>query len=281
MSVRITADSTCDLSAELLERYSVSIYPLSVSLGDRTGKDGVNMTPEDIYAYVEKTGDLPKSSAVNVGEYADFFSAFVQNGDSLVHFSLGSGFSSTHQNACLAAEDFENVYVVDSANLSTGQGLVVIKAAEMAAAGKSAKEIYDACCLLTKNVEASFVLDNLSYLKKGGRCSSLAALGANLLKLKPCIEVKDGSMGVGKKYRGNIGNVMLDYVKDRLSDREDIDTSRIFITHTKCDPADVEAVKNAVKEIRPDFEEVLETTAGCTITTHCGPGTLGILFIRK
>ena len=168
MSVRITADSTCDLSAELLERYSVSIYPLSVSLGDRTGKDGVNMTPEDIYAYVDKTGDLPKSSAVNVGEYADFFSAFVQNGDSLVHFSLGSGFSSTHQNACLAAEDFENVYVVDSANLSTGQGLVVIKAAEMAAAGKSAKEIYDACCLLTKNVEASFVLDNLSYLKKGG-----------------------------------------------------------------------------------------------------------------
>ena len=153
--------------------------------------------------------------------------------------------------------------------------------AEMAQSGKSAKEIFEECTALTSKIEASFVVDSIDYLYKGGRCSALAAFGANLLKLKPCIEVKDGKMSPGKKYRGNISRVMLSYVEERLKGRNDIDKSRIFITHTKCSDEDVKAVKQKILEICPDFKEILETTAGCTVTTHCGPHTLGILFIRK
>lgn len=281
MKVKIISDSTCDLSAELIEKYDIEILPLAVSLGDRLGKDGVDITPEDIYSYVSESGNLPKTSALNVADYEEAFRKWADQGYGIVHFNISSGFSCSHQNALIAAQEFDNVFVVDSKNLSTGQGLAVIHGAIMAQNGCSAEEIYNSCTELTSKVEASFVVDKLDYLHKGGRCSAVAALGANLLKLKPCIEVRNGSMEVGKKYRGKIGAVMLDYVTERLSGRDDLCLDRIFLTHTKCDPADIEAVRLKIEELQPGFKEILETVAGSTITTHCGPGTMGILFVRK
>lgn len=281
MKVKIISDSTCDLSKELIEKYNISIVPLYVVMNDKTMRDGLEVTPEDIYEYVDKNGKLPSTSAVNIEDYIEIFKYWHEQGYEIVHFDISSEFSSTYRNACMAAEEVGGVYVVDSRNLSTGQGLVVMHGAEMAQSGKSAKEIFEECTALTSKIEASFVVDSIDYLYKGGRCSALAAFGANLLKLKPCIEVKDGKMSPGKKYRGNISRVMLSYVEERLKGRNDIDKSRIFITHTKCSDEDVKAVKQKILEICPDFKEILETTAGCTVTTHCGPNTLGILFIRK
>lgn len=281
MKVKIISDSTCDLSKELIEKYSIAIVPLYVTMNEQAKKDGLEVVPEDIYEYVKKNNKLPTTSAANVGDYIEVFKYWREQGFEIVHFNISCDFSSTHHNACIAAEEVGGVYVVDSKNLSTGQGLAVLHGAEMAEQGKSAKEIFEECTALTSKIEASFVVDSIDYLYKGGRCSALAAFGANLLKLKPCIEVKDGKMSPGKKYRGNISRVMINYVQERLSGRDDIDKHRIFITHTKCSDEDVQAVKDKILELSPDFEEILETTAGCTVTTHCGPNTLGILFIRK
>lgn len=281
MNVKIISDSTCDLSPELLKKYDIAVIPLSINMEEKTGKDGIDVTPEDIYEFVAKSGKLPTTSAVNVADYAEVFKYWHDQGYSVVHFTISSEFSSTYQNACIAAENFNNVFVVDSRNLSTGQGLLVLHAAEMAQKGHNAMEIFEQCAKLAKKVEASFVIDSLNYLYKGGRCSAVSALGANLLRLKPCIEVIDGKMDVGKKYRGKFDKVILDYVTERLTGRDDIDKTRIFITHTKCQPEVIKAVEKKVREICPDFGEFLETTAGCTVTTHCGPNTLGILFIRK
>lgn len=281
MKVKIISDSTGDLSKELIEKFSITIVPLYVTMNEQAKKDGLEVVPEDIYEYVEKNNKLPTTSAANVGDYIEVFKYWREQGFEIVHFNISCDFSSTHHNACIAAEEVGGVYVLDSKNLSTGQGLAVLHGAEMAEQGKSAKEIFEECTALTSKIEASFVVDSIDYLYKGGRCSALAAFGANLLKLKPCIEVKDGKMSPGKKYRGNISRVMLNYVQERLNGRDDIDKHRIFITHTKCSDEDVQAVKNKILELCPDFEEILETTAGCTVTTHCGPNTLGILFIRK
>ena len=281
MKVKITSDSTCDLSQELIDQYDIGILPLLITFGEKTFRDGVDAMPEDIYRFVEETGTLPKTCALNTTEYEEFFRSWTDQGFALVHFCIGSKFSSTCQNAQIAAADMENVYVMDSGNLSAGQGLLVLRAAELQKDGLSAKEIFEICNDLSPYVDASFVLDDLEYLVKGGRCSGAAAFGANLLKLKPCIEVRSGAMEPAKKYRGKIQNVILDYVTDRLSGRNDLDKSRIFITHTRCDPEWVEAARKRVMELVPDFSEILETTAGATVTTHCGPSTLGVLYIRK
>ena len=280
MSIKITADSTCDLTAELLERYDVELFPLSVILNDKSFKDGVDVFADDLYRHVETTGTLPTTSANSVGEYQDRFAELSAQFDAVIHINISSEFSSCYQNACIAAEEFDNVYVVDSRNLSTGHGHVVIEAALAAQRGMSAPEIVDFLNDLTGRVEASFVLDQLAYMVKGGRCSAVAALGANLLKLKPCIEVKDGKMGVVKKYRGSFAKVILEYVKDRLEGREDVIYDRIFITYSSDMPEVVAAVREAVKQYG-SFVEILETRAGCTVCSHCGPSTLGILFIRK
>ncbi len=281
MKVKIISDSTCDLSPELVQKYNIEITPLSVSLGGDYLKDGTEIKPDDIYAYVSKSGKLPKTSAVNTDEYRRVFKNWLDQGYAVVQICISSLFSACYANACQAAGNLENVFVVDSMNLSTGQGLITLHAAEMANAGKSAEEIYESCKNMVPRVEASFVINTLEYLYKGGRCNALAMFGANLLHLKPCIEVKDGTMLPGEKFRGRIGKVMLDYVEDRLKNRKDIDTHRIFITHTDCDPADVQAVRSKIQELMPGFEEILETNAGSTVTTHCGAGTLGILFVRK
>ena len=279
-NIIISSDSTCDLSAELRERYNVSIIPLGVTLGDKTYFDGVDIVPDDIYAHHTKTGELPKTTAANVGDCIDYFKPFADAGKTVIHIALSAEFSSTYNNACLAASEFENVYVVDSRNLSTGNGLLVIAAAEMAQSGMEATEIVEKLNALAPCVDASFVIDKLDYLHKGGRCSALAMLGANVLKLKPCIEVKNGKMGVGKKYRGKYSAVLKEYVAERLADTENIDLDRVFVTHAGVDSEIVNAVVEQVKEIAP-FKEVFMTRAGCTISSHCGADTLGVLFVRK
>ncbi len=279
-NIIISADSTCDLSSELRERYNVSIIPLGVTLGDKTFFDGVDITPDEIYAHHEKTGELPKTTAANVGDCIDYFKPFADEGKSVIHFSLSSEFSSTYNNTCLAASEYENIFVIDTRNLSTGSGLLVIAAAEMAKSGMPAAEIVEKINSIVPCVDASFVIDNLEYLHKGGRCSALAMLGANVLKLKPCIEVKNGKMGVGKKYRGKYSAVLKEYVAERLANITDIDLDRVFVTHAGVDMELVNAVVEQVKKTAP-FKEVFLTRAGCTISSHCGADTLGVLFVRK
>ena len=275
----IASDSTCDLSPELIEAYGIHIIPLGVTLGETQYTDGVDIDPDFIYAHYEKTGELPKTSAVNLVDFEDYFARETAAGNAVVLFTISSDMSSTCNNARLAAEGFENVYVVDTRNLSTGGGLLVVTAAEMAAEGKSAAEIAETCTALAPCVDASFIIDSLEFLHKGGRCSALAAFGANMLSLKPCILVKDGKMGVGKKYRGKFGAVLPKYVSDRLGDASDVVKGHIFVTHAGCEPAIIDACVEAVKTIIPEAK-IHITRAGCTISSHCGRNTLGVLFIR-
>ena len=277
--ILIASDSTTDLSAELIEKYGIKLLHLGVTIGERTYTDGVDIDPDMIYANYEKTGELPKTAAVNIADFADFFEKYTDEGYSIVLFTISSDMSSTFSNARLAAEEYDNVYVVDSRNLSTGGGLLVITAAQMAEEGKSAKEIYEECSALTACVDASFVIDSLEFLYKGGRCSALAAFGANLLNLKPCIVVKGGKMGVGKKYRGKFGTVLPQYISDRVGDGSAIRQDKVFVTHAGCDPKIIEACVNKVKELMPEAN-VMITRAGCTISSHCGRNTLGVLFIK-
>lgn len=278
--VLITRDSTSDLTAEIIDSLNIKTVPLGITLDNQTYLDGVDIDPDFIYKYHEEHGILPKTSAANIADMVEFFKPYVEEGYEIVHFTISSKMSSTYQNSLLAAEEFDGVYVVDTGNLSTGEGLLIMKAAEMAKEGKKAKEIYDAVTALVPYVDASFVIDSLEYLHKGGRCSALAALGANLLKLKPCIEVKNGSMGVGKKYRGKYIQTLEEYVKERLGDYSDIDLDRVFVTHAGCDKEIVDTVTSLVKKTAP-FKEILITRAGCTISSHCGRNTLGVLFLRK
>ena len=213
-------------------------------------------------------------------DYQEMFAKYSGEYDGIIHISLGSGFSSSYQNACLAAEDFPNVRVVDSQNLSTGQGLVVIHACHLREICTDIDDIKAALDDYTGKVEASFLLDRLEYMVKGGRCSAAAALGANLLNLKPCIEVKNGKMGVVKKYRGNYAKCLTNYVKDRLTNRDDLDTSLLFLTYTPVSDECLSAVKDTIAAA-PKFDTMVEGTAGCTVSCHCGPGTLGVLFVRK
>ncbi len=281
MNIKITSDSTCDLSKEILEANGITLMPLTVIKDSKSFQDNVTITPAEIFAHVAAGGALCSTTAVSIGEYIDFWTPMAQEYDAIIHINLGSGFSSSYQNACLAAEDFSNVFTVDSRNLSTGQGLVVLKACELAKSATDPKSLVAELDAFTGKVEASFLVDKLDYLVKGGRCSAAAALGANLLNLKPCIEVKDNKMGVCKKYRGKYEKCFAQYVTDRLEGRKDLDlTMPLFITQTKVTDECYESVKTAVAQHSP-FGTLYETTAGCTISCHCGPGTLGILFVRK
>ncbi len=278
--ILIASDSTTDLGADLIERYGIRILPLGVALGERQYTDGVDITPDDIYANYEKNKTLPKTSAINLASASDFFRSYTEEGYDVVFFTISAQMSSTYQNVHLAASEFENVYVVDTQNLSTGGGLLVIAAAEMAKAGKCAAEIAEACRDMAPRVDASFVIDSLEFLYKGGRCSALAAFGANLLHLKPCIVVRDGKMSVGSKYRGKFADVLKKYIADRLGDGSDIELDRVFVTHAGCDAQIVEACVEQVRSTLP-FSELFVTRAGCTISSHCGRNTLGVLFVRK
>ena len=281
MRIAITSDSTCDLSKELVEKHDIKIIPLYINKGDESLRDGLEIIPQDIFDYVDSGAGVCQTAALNIADYIDLFEDRLKSYDAVIHFNISSHFSSCHANARLAAEEFENVYVVDTMNLSTGSGHLVLDAAIMAEEGKSPEEIVAKVTADIPKVESSFVIDTLKYLHKGGRCSALAALGANLLKLKPCIEVVDGKMDVGKKYRGNFKTVILQYVRDRLTNRDDIDPRRIFITCTTGTPSEVvDAVEAEINSIMK-FDEVIKTHAGCTVSNHCGPVCLGILFFRK
>lgn len=280
MNFKIISDSTCDLSPEILEQNGISLVPLTVVKGNEQFKDNITITPAEIFAHVAAGGALCSTAANSVGEYIDQFKLYADQYDGVLHISLGSGFSSCYQNACLAAQEFDNVQVVDSQNLSTGQGLVVLEACRLAKACASVEELAEKLRAFTSRVEASFLLDRLEYMVKGGRCSATAALGANLLNLKPCIEVKDGKMVVVKKYRGNYAKCLANYVKDRLDNRDDLTREILFVTKTPVTDECYSAVMNAVAQC-PKFDTVYETDAGCTVSCHCGPGTLGVLFVRK
>lgn len=280
MRIKITADSTCDLSQELTDLHGISVFPLTVIKGDKAYTDGITITPNEIFAHVAAGGDLCSTTAGSVGEYQSFFEPFTKDFDAVVHISISSEFSSSYQNAFLAASEYDNVVVIDSRNLSTGQGLVVLEACKLAKTVSSLEEMKEKLSNFTSRVEASFVLDQLQYMVKGGRCSTVAALGANLLNLKPCIEVKNGKMSVVKKYRGTYAKCLASYVKERLADRDDLSRETLFVTHTPISNDCLNTVKAAVDEYA-DFENIYWSEAGCTVSCHCGPGTLGVLFIRK
>lgn len=281
MRIRISADSTCDLSKELLEKYDVAITPLYIRLGEKDLKDSIEVTRDDIFSYVERTKSIPKTAAVNVGDYVDFFTKVKEEGyDGIVHFTISADMSSCYQNACLAAGTFENVYIVDSRTLSTGIGHLVLDACELRDEGKTAKEIFDILEERKQKLDVSFVLDTLRYLALGGRCNSLLAFGANILNIKPSIQVKEGKMGVDKKYRCSFERAVVRYINDKLADHDSLNLKRIFITDSGCS----DEVRNAAEETvlkNAPFAEVIHTRAGCTISSHCGPNCIGILFYRK
>ena len=280
MNIKILSDSTCDLSPAQLAEHNIDLARLTVIKGGEPFSDGVTITPADIFSHVAAGGDLCSTTAYNISEYETLFAKYASEYDAVIHINIGSGFSSCHQNACLAAEEYPNVYVVDSQNLSTGQGHVVLEACRLAKTCDSAEEIVEKLNDFASRVEASFVLDQLAYMVKGGRCSAVAALGANLLGLKPCIEVKGGKMCVVKKYRGSYAKCLAAYVKDRLADRDDIIRNELFLTYTTVTDDALAAVKAGIEE-HGHFATVYETTAGCTVSCHCGPATLGVLFVRK
>ena len=283
MDYQITADSTCDLSDALLQEYSIQLIPLTIHLGNDSFQDRVDIFPEQVFSCFSETGEVGKTAAPSIETYRAAFESLLKQGKKVLHVSLSSYFSSSYQSARLAAEELgeDHVFVVDSLNLSTGSGHVALRAAELARTGIPLGEVAQRLRQeVVPKVEASFVISDLTYLHRGGRCSSVAKLGANLLKLKPCIEVVDGKMHVGRKYRGDYDKCVLEYVTNRLRGRNDLDDSRIFITHTTCEPSLTELVKQAI-EREASFSEILITDAGCTISTHCGPETLGILFLKK
>ena len=278
--VIITADSTVDLSRELIERFDIKIIPLTITLGDDVFLDGQGFTPLDMYARYRKDGTLPKTAARSVQDFADFFAPFVQAGCEVVHLDISSELSNSFNAARLAAQDFEGVYTVDSRMLSTGIGLLAIEAAECRDAGMGAAEIAAHLESLTDKVSTSFVLDTLEYMRKGGRCSTVAAMTATLLQLKPGLEMKDGKLGVYKKYRGSIEHVYKQYITERLKGKA-VRPGHVFLTESgEIDPAVVEELTKLVYELS-GCREVHHTLAGCTVSTHCGPRTLGVLFIEE
>lgn len=280
MNIKITTDSTCDLTPEQIELNNITITPLKVTMGDNSYTDGVDITPNDIFNHIDNGGALCSTAACNIDDYMGVFDRFSKEYDAVIHISLGSGFSSCYQNACVAGQDYSNVYVVDSQNLSTGQGLVVLEACERAKACDNAEQLANDIRELTTKIEASFIINKLDYMVKGGRCSTVAALGANLLKLKPCIEVINGKMQVVKKYRGSYAKCVEDYIKERLDGRDDIVRDKIFITHTPVEDSEMSIAKDCVNRYG-NFGRVMESDAGCTVSCHCGPSTLGVLYIRK
>ena len=284
MGVKIFSDSTCDLGEELVKRYSLTIIPLCIIMGDKSYYDGEGLGQKEIFKWADENKTTPKTAAITTERLEAAVKPALEAGDDVILFTISSSMSSTYNLASIYSEDNGkgHMYVIDSANLSTGIGLLVIKAAEMAAEGKAAVEIVKEIEALIPQVRASFVIDTLTYLSRGGRCSSVTALLAGTLKLHPEIVVKDGAMGVNKKYRGSLGNAVMKYATDLEEALLDADHDRVFITHTVRDSerAIVDAVRKYLESLGV-FKEILETKAGGVISSHCGPGTLGILFIKS
>ncbi|MDL2219402.1 DegV family protein [Ruminococcaceae bacterium OttesenSCG-928-O06] len=279
----LSADSTCDIGPELQDKYNVQMFNYHIQIGDESYVDRLEITPEELYSAWRDRGILPKTAAITPGEYAEYFEKWVGDGYEVVHVNLGTAMSSAYQNCMLAAEELGHIYPVDSASLSTGSAHLVVKAGQMIEAGMASADIQRELIQLREKTSASFILDTLEFMAAGGRCSAITAFGANLLKLKPCIKVDNfdgGRMGVGKKYRGSMEKVLAEYVKDQLDGRNDLVPERIFITHSGSPESDIALVKEEIKKYA-HFDEVYVTRASGTISSHCGPRTLGILFMTK
>ncbi len=280
--VMITADSTCDLPNYLIEKNNITILPLSILLGDKSYSDGVDIFPRDIYAYVNKTGDLPKTAAVTPAQYNTVFKEFTEQGKAVVHIGLSSAISSSYQNVCIAAAEFEDVYCIDSKSLCTAMGLLVLKACDFREKGFDAKKIYNRVNSLVPKVSTTFVLNNLEYLHKGGRCSGVAKFSANVLGIKPSIAVdENGRLDVAKKYRGKIDLVYKQYISDSLKDVNKFDPARVVIANSGDINPEIISFAKGVIEGKNKFTEVITADAGCTISSHCGPKTLAIFYIKK
>ncbi len=279
MKVRMTADSTCDLSPELIRKYDIGIAPLSVIIDGQVFHDGVDVTPRDVFRAAE-AGKSVRTAAVNTYEYKEFFTDQLKNCDQLVHICISSEFSTCYNDAVEASREMDNVFVVDSRNLSTGSGLLVLEGTDLIAEGREGEEIAETLRSRTGLVDASFTVRTVDYLRRGGRCSGLEALGAKMLHIRPSIVVRDGKMHPGDKYRGRYEHYLKHYIHDTLADDSTIDFRRVFVTHS---PSEEGLVRFAIDTVKSYglFREVLETMAGCTVCTHCGPDTLGILFMRK
>lgn len=275
----VTADSTCDLDKGSIDKYGIIICPLYVRTEEGEYRDGVNITAPKLFDYVSHTGKLPKTAACSADDYINLWKPFVDAGNEVVHINISGEFSSCYQNACLGAQEVGHVYTVDSRNLSSGSGHLAIEAAILAQEGKTGSEIQAILDEKKQRLNVSFVIDTMEYLAKGGRCSSVVSLAAGLLKIKPMIEVKNGKMGVGKKYRGKLSAVLKQYVHERLQAAGPLELKRIFITDSGVDLDIVEECRKAILEEAP-FEEIIHSLAGCTVCSHCGPGTLGILFFQ-
>ena len=281
--IAITTDSTCDLPQRFIDENDITVVPLTVLLGDTVYRDGVDIKPDDVYSFVEKTGKLPKTSAVTPAEYFEVFKQLTDEGKKVVHIGFSSGLSSSFQNACVAASEFDNVFCVDSKTLCTAQGLLVLKACDYRAKGMDAKKIADRVTKLVPKVSATFVLDGLEYLHKGGRCSSVARFGANVLGIKPSIAVDNqtGKLEVSKKYRGKIEIVYKQYIADRMNEIKRIQPDRVVIAESGGVSSQTIAFAKGVIEGKDKFNQVIVADAGCTISSHCGPKTFAIFYIKK
>ena len=283
MSVKIIADSTCDLSKDLLEKYDISVVPLHIVLGDKEYKDGLEISPDEIYEWSNSNKEAPKTSAAAISDTIDIYSKYLKSFDEIICFSISGQMSTTVNVMRMAAEELDSedrIHIIDSENLSTGGGLLVIEAAIMAKEGKIAKEIVEAVNQLKPYVRASFIVDTLTFLHRGGRCSGVAALAGGALKLHPKIVVENGGMKPDKKYRGKMNSAILTYVKDLEPQIQNAKSDRVFITHSGCEKETIESVRQYLSELG-HFEEILITRAGGVISSHCGPGTLGVLFIEN
>lgn len=281
--IRIISDSTCDLSKELIEQYDINVVPLHIVLGEEEFQDGVSISPDEIYAWSDANNATPKTSAVSIEEATDAIKPWLEAGDEVIVFTIAGGMSTTNNVFHLAVSELEaeeKVRVIDSENLSTGVGLQVIAAAILAKEGKTLDEIVTAVAEITPKVRASFVVDTLTYLHRGGRCSGLAALAGGMLKLHPKIVVRDGVMGADKKYRGKMNSVILNYAREMEQELLNAKSDRVFITHSGCEAEIVDSVKAYLESLNY-FKEILITRAGGVVSSHCGPGTLGVLFIAK
>lgn len=280
--VKIISDSTCDLSKELIEKYDIEILPLHIMLGEEEYEDGKSITPDEIYKWSDEHKTTPKTSAAGITQVVDAYRPYLEQGREIVSFSISSEMSTTNNVMRMAAQELdaeEKVFVIDSANLSTGIGLLVIEAAIMAQEGKNGAEIVARMEELKPLVKASFVVDTLTYLYRGGRCSGLAAMAGGMLKLHPKIVVENGKMKPEEKFRGKIAKVIMDYVRSMETDLKNAKKDRVFITHSGCDETIISEVKAYLEDMN-HFDEILVTRAGCVISSHCGPGTLGVLFIK-
>ena len=277
MKIAVSVESTCDLSKELIENYDIKVIPYGIVMGDKSFKDGEIATP-DLFKMVDEAGVLPKTNAINEFEYTEYFESLKKDYDAVIHVCLSSGLSSSCGNAQRASNNVENVFVVDSQSLSTGIGLLALYARELAEQGVEPKDIAEKVQARVDKLQVSFVIERLDYLYKGGRCGSLAYFGANLLKLRPRIVVNNGKMGADKKYRGNMEKVVAKYCEETLNEFDTPDLDKVFVTYTTATPEMVATAKQALTD--RGFKNIYETHAGCTIASHCGGNTLGILYFN-